>query len=296
VLETHGENAHRPFKNLLTTDIDNMGTRTMHTEIEHMFDLTGKVAMVTGGARDLGFDATSILAAAGSDLAITSRDLSRAEQSAEQIRDRYHIDVLPVRLDQTDFTSVCRVADEVHAWKGGIDILVNNAGGNVGTSPGPLFERTPDDIADLIALNLTGCLYCCRQIGRIMADRGGGKIINIASVAALVGRDRRMYKRNDMAGQPVDYAAAKAGVLGMTRDLAAALGPKGVCVNAISPGGFNRNLPDGFVKDYSERTPLGRMGRDGIDLKGAVLFLATRACDYVTGHNLVVDGGFSIWQ
>ena len=90
-----------------------------------------------------------------------------------------------------------------------------------------------------------------------------------------------------MLGQPIDYAAAKAGIIGMTRDLAGLLSPLGVYVNAISPGGFGpRDLPPGFVKDYSDRTPLGRMGRDGIDLKGAALFLASPASDYVTGHNL----------
>jgi NAD(P)-dependent dehydrogenase (short-subunit alcohol dehydrogenase family) len=100
-----------------------------------------------------------------------------------------------------------------------------------------------------------------------------------------------------MKGQPIDYAAAKAGIIGMTRDLAGLLSPMGVHVNCISPGGFDRGkLPAGFVKDYSDRTPLGRMGRDELDLRGATLFLASRASDYVTGHNLVVDGGFSIWQ
>jgi NAD(P)-dependent dehydrogenase (short-subunit alcohol dehydrogenase family) len=112
-----------------------------------------------------------------------------------------------------------------------------------------------------------------------------------------VGRDRRMYERNNMPGQPVDYAAAKAGVIGLTLDLAGLLSPLGVHVNAISPGGFGpRELPPGFVKDYSDRTPLGRMGIDGVDLKGAALFLASPASDYVTGHNLVVDGGFTLWH
>ena len=130
-----------------------------------------------------------------------------------------------------------------------------------------------------------------------MARQGSGKIINIASMAGLVGRDRRMYEKNGMNGQPIEYAAAKAGVVGMTRDLAGLLSPLGVQVNAISPGGFARStLPAGFVRDYSDRTPMKRMGRDGVDLKGAVLFLAAPASDYVTGQNLVVDGGFSIWR
>jgi NAD(P)-dependent dehydrogenase (short-subunit alcohol dehydrogenase family) len=178
-----------------------------------------------------------------------------------------------------------------------VDVLVNNAGGTPKRTAAHLFNRSPDDMAEVVAVNLLGALYCCKAFGRIMAEQGHGKIINIASIAGLVGRDRRMYERNGMLGQPIDYAAAKAGVIGMTLDLAGLLSPLGVHVNALSPGGFGpRNLPPGFVKDYSDRTPLGRMGRDGLDLKGAALFLASPASDYVTGHNLVVDGGFSTWH
>ncbi|MEO6906909.1 MAG: SDR family oxidoreductase [Abditibacteriaceae bacterium] len=96
--------------------------------------------------------------------------------------------------------------------------------------------------------------------------------------------------------QPIDYAAAKAAIIGMTKDLAAYLGPNGIRVNAISPGGFERGQPEKFIEAYSDKTPLKRMGRDGIDLKGAAVFLASEASAYVTGHNLVVDGGFSMWQ
>lgn len=268
----------------------------MHSEVSSLFDLTKKVAVVTGGARDLGLDAASILAAAGCDLAITSRDGERAEASAALLKERYGVDTLALEMDQSNFSDVERTARAAVQWKGRVDILVNNAGGGSGASPGNLFLREPDDSARLIDINLTGSLYCCREFGRAMAEQGSGKIINIASIAGMVGRDRRMYERSAMKGQPIDYAAAKAGVIGMTLDLAAFFGPKGVYVNVISPGGFDRNLPATFVRDYSDRTPLGRMGRDGIDLKGAILFLASPASDYVTGVNLPVDGGFTMWQ
>ena len=269
----------------------------MHEEIRKMFDLSGKVAVVTGGARHLGYDAACILAAAGCDVAITSRTLERAQEAAEQISRDYAVEVLPQQLDQTDYHQVAQLASRVHEWKDSVDILINNAGGGSGKSVARLFERDPDDISGMIALNLTGVMYCCREFGRIMAEQGGGKIVNIASIAGMLGRDRRMYERAGMNGQPVDYAAAKAGVIGLTRDLAGFLSPMGVYVNAISPGGFNHgDLPEQFVRDYLDRTPLGRWGRDGIDLKGAILFLASPASDYVTGHNLVVDGGFSIWH
>lgn len=268
----------------------------MHNEIVEMFDLRGKVALITGGAVHLGYDMSCVLAGAGCSLVITSRNISRAQESAGKLSQKYGVEVLPLSLDQTVPEQVSKAVKEAHEWKGHIDILVNNAGGGSGKGICHLFERPPEDISKLIELNLTGALYCCREAGKIMAKQHSGKIINIASMAGMIGRDRRMYERSKMAGQPIDYAAAKAGVIGMTRDLAGLLSPMGINVNAISPGGFNRDLPESFVRDYSDRTPLGRMGRDGIDIKGAVLFLASPASDYVTGHNLVVDGGFTVWQ
>lgn len=260
------------------------------------FRLDGKVALITGGARTLGYDMAEALAEAGCHLAITSRQLASAQAAAARLEQAYRIDALPLELDVRDAEQVAAVVATVRAWKGHIDVLINNAGGGSGGGSRRFFDRAAADVADLIATNLTGALFCCKEVAKVMVEQGGGKIINIGSVAGLVGRDRRMYDRNGVNQQAVDYAAAKAGVIGMTRDLAALLAPHGVYVNCISPGGFDRNLPAGFVHDYSDRTPLGRMGRDGVDTKGAALFLASPASDYVTGHNLVVDGGFSIWQ
>ena len=229
----------------------------MHNQIENMFDLTGKVAMITGGARHLGYDAADVLAAAGAHVIVTSRTADSATASAEKLASEYNVDALGLPLDQLEWTNVACCADEAFAWKQRIDILVNNAGG------------------------------------------GSGKIINIASIAALLGRDRKMYDACGMSGQPIEYAAAKSGVIGMTLDMACYFGPMGILVNAISPGGFfgpTRTLSQQFVDMYSEHTALGRMGRDGTDLKGAILFLAAPASDYVTGQNVVVDGGFAIWH
>ena len=260
------------------------------------FRLDGKVALITGGARNLGYDMAQALAEAGSDLVVTSRELARAEAAAKGLSQAYGVEVLPLSLDVREYGQVAAVAASAQQWRGHVDILINNAGGGSEAGPCNLFDRLPEDMVNLIATNLIGSLFCCQAVGRIMAQQHSGKIINVASVAGLVGRDRRMYDRNGMNQQPVDYAAAKAGVIGMTRDLAAVLAPYGVCVNSISPGGFERGQPEGFVRDYADRTPLGRMGRDGIDIKAAALFLASSASDYITGHNLVVDGGFSTWQ
>ncbi|MDO8542972.1 MAG: SDR family oxidoreductase [Opitutaceae bacterium] len=268
----------------------------MHS-LPALFRLDGKIALVTGGARNLGYDMADALAEAGAAVIVTSRTLASAQKAAESLREKHHGETLAIELDQREHSRVAAAVAAAMTWKGRIDILVNNAGGGSGQTPALLFQRDPADVVDMVQSNLLGVLHCCQEVGRIMAKQGSGKIINIASVAGLVGRDRRIYEKNDMKGQPIDYAAAKAGVIGLTRDLAGLLSPLGVHVNAISPGGFARgNLPEGFVCDYGERTPLGRMGRDGVDLKGAVLFLAAPASDYVTGQNLVVDGGFSIWR
>jgi NAD(P)-dependent dehydrogenase (short-subunit alcohol dehydrogenase family) len=268
----------------------------MHSEVSQLFDLTGKVALVTGGARDLGWDAATILAAAGCHVALTSRKAANAAASAKKLAGMYKVHTLGLGFDQTDFAQVLDTLGRILAWKPRIDILINNAGGGVGPSSALLLDREPADIDLMIRTNLTGVLFCCREVGRHMVANKSGKIVNIASIAGLGGRDRRVYARTGLRGQPVDYAAAKAGVIGMTRDLAGYFSPNGVYVNCISPGGFERGQPEAFIREYSDRTPLGRMGRDGIDLKGAILFLSSPASDYVTGQNVTVDGGFVLWK
>jgi len=265
------------------------------TPVSH--PLKDKVAIITGGNGGLGYDMACELAAAGCHVVITSRYPEKLEAPANKIRNEFGVDVLALTLDQCFHDQVKNLAQQAKEWKGHIDILINNAGGGSGASEGDLFKRDPQDMVNLITTNLIGALYCCQEVGRIMSEQGYGKIINIGSIAGMVGRDRTMYRENNKTEQPIDYAASKAGVIGMTRDLAAFMAPYGVCVNCISPGGFRGdNLPKGFVKAYNKATALGRMGEMGQDIGGAALFLATPASDYITGQNLVVDGGFSIWK
>ena len=267
------------------------------SSVRGLFDLAGRTVLVTGGTAGLGRDMCEAFAECGASIIVTSRDRAKAERAASEIARTHTVDALGLEMEQRDFDSVRVVAGKATEWKGKIDVLVNNAGGGSGASKGDLFERSIADIVALIETNLTGVIYCCREVGRVMRDRGVGRIINVASIAGLVGRDRRMYEQAAINEQPVDYAAAKAGVIGLTRDLAAKLAPSGVTVNAISPGGFDKGLlPEGFVRAYSEGTALGRMGSMGSDIKGVALFLASEASRYVTGQNFVVDGGFSIWK
>lgn len=264
--------------------------------VKELFDLRGKVAVVLGGARDLGYDMAEMLADAGCNLLITSRSQESADTAVDKLHSLYDVDVIGGALDITDHAQVQALATQASKWKGHVDILINNAGGGLGLLPTNLFERKPEHISQLINTNLTGTIFSCKAFGRIMVEQKSGSIINIASIAGMLGRDRQMYEKSGLSEQPIDYAAAKAGVIGLTKDLAGFMSPYGVRVNAISPGGFERGQPQAFIDAYSDRTPMGRMGKDGLDLKGAALFLASPASEYVTGHNLVVDGGFSIWH
>ena len=259
--------------------------------------LEGRVALVVGGARHLGHDIASVLASAGASIVVTSRDSGAAGRAADHFASQYGVDALGLAVDVRSPESIESATRAVRDRHGRLDVLVNNAGGGSGGSIGDFFTRPAEDIRRMIETNLTGTMLCSQSFGRLIAEGGSGSIINVGSIAALVGRDRRMYEDGGVEQQPVDYAAAKAGVVGFTRDLAAYLAPTGVRANAISPGGFGpRELPPAFVAEYARRTPLGRMGQDGVDLKGAALFLASDASAYVTGHNLVVDGGFSSWR
>ena len=262
-----------------------------------MFNLKGKVAIITGGASGLGKDMSEVFAENGADLIITSRQKEKAERAAAELMAKYPVKALGLALEVNSPESVEAMAKDAHAWQGHIDVLVNNSGGGSGASEGHLFDRSYEAIENMIKTNLTGTIFVCKAVGAYMKAQESGKIINIGSIAGMVGRDRRMYYKANKMEQPVDYAAAKGGVIALTRDLAAVMAPYGVNVNCISPGGFDKGeLPADFVRLYSDRTALGRMGKIGVDLKGAALFLASAASDYVTGINLAVDGGFSSWQ
>ena len=265
----------------------------MEESLKNLFNLEGKVAVVTGGHAWLGNDMARGLAEFGCSIIITSREQERAQEAADQIAKDYGIEAIGLQLEQKDYDSVQKMADSAYAWKGHIDILINNAGGGSGKGECDFLKRDPALIKNMIEINLIGSMYCSQAIGRYMVQQRKGSIINIGSIAGIVGRDRELYHRTNKMEQPVEYAASKGGVIGYTRDLAAYMAPYGVRVNSISPGGFDKGEVREFVKAYGEITPMRRMGQLGRDIKGAALFLASDASCYVTGHNLAVDGGFS---
>lgn len=267
------------------------------TTIHRLFDITGKVFLVAGGARDLGRDMAEALAEAGAHGVLTSRDASAALETARQISAATGQKLSGLPLDATSEEEVQAIFSKVIREYGRIDILVNCVGGGANAKDAStVFEERPLSAWEAIhRTNLTSTFLLCKHVVPLMKKQGSGCIVNIASIAGVIGRDRRVYPV-DMSPQAIDYASAKAGIIGLTRDLAAYLGPEGIRVNAISPGGFERGQPSSFIRAYSNKTPLRRMGRDGLDIKGAILYLCSEASAYVTGHNLVVDGGFTICQ
>jgi gluconate 5-dehydrogenase len=246
-----------------------------------LFDLSGKVAVVTGGGSGIGRQMATGLAEAGAELVLCARRVERVEEAAAAMPTR----ALALPCDVGDQESVdAMVARVVHEF-GRIDILVNNAGTVWGAAP----EDIPlEGWEKVVRVNLTGVFLCSQSAGRVMIEKGGGKIVNIASVAGLHGAPAEVVNA-------LPYHASKGGVISLTRDLAWKWARHGINVNAIAPGWFPSDMSK-FVLDrnpeLAQRIPLGRFGGPE-DLKGAVVFLASRASDFVTGHTLVVDGGQS---
>jgi len=251
--------------------------------MENLFDLSGKVALVTGTSRGLGQYFGRALAKAGADLVITSRDKSRLMPFKEEIEGLGR-KALPVKLDvlsQSDIGAMVRAAIDEY---GRIDILVNNAGLNIRR---PAAEFGWEDWDTVLNTNLKGAFFVAQAVGKEMIQRNYGRIINIGSCTCVFG----------MEGIG-PYCASRGGVLQMSRSLAAEWGRHGITVNILAPGWFktaqNKALYDNkpWVEYITDRIPLGRPGKPN-DLDGTVIFLASDASAYVTGQILLVDGGFT---
>jgi gluconate 5-dehydrogenase len=254
--------------------------------VKKLFDLTGRVAIVSGGSMGLGLQMAESLAEMGANLVLCARKKDRCEEAAETLRS-HGIQVLALACDVKDKAAIQQVAAETLAKFGRIDILINNAGVSWGT---PVEEMTLEQWDKVLSTNLTGTFLFCQAVGKAMAAQASGKIINIASVAGLGGASADL--------QAIGYHASKGGVIAFTKDLACKWAPHNIQVNAIAPGWFPTHMSGWIIGHRKDsllaKIPLGRFGGDH-DLKGAAVFLASDASAYVTGHVLVVDGGQTAW-
>ena len=272
--------------------------------IRDLFSLKDRVTVITGATERLGYHSAEALAEAGAVVIITSRDGKKAEDAAAKLTQATGGRVEGAALDPAEEKQVAAFFQGVVERHGRIDVLVNNASGRgLTTETGAYAYGHPEDHPldhweYTVRANLTTAFLCLKHVLPIMKKQGSGSIINMSSITACVGRDRWVYDAStEMVPVTSDYSAAKAGVLGLTCDMAAQVGSFGIRVNALLPGGFRRDAhPAEFVKRYSSRTMLGRMGEFDSDLKGAVLFLAADASRYVTGQQLIVDGGFLAYR
>lgn len=252
-----------------------------------MFSLCGKVGVVTGGAGWLGRQMVAALAEAGATIFIASRDLEKLQRQAGLFQSA-GLEVSALLLDQGEERSVVALLESVVTQAGQVDVLVNNAA----LWPMADWSSPAADFARSMQVNATGMFTMTRAFGEYMAAHGGGSIINIGSVFGLVGPDFSLWEGLKPGGLP-DYFFHKGGLLQLTRYAAARFGPHGVRVNMISPGLFFKNQDLPLVERAKARTFLRRMGNE-TDLKGAIVFLASDASAYVTGANLIVDGGYTV--
>ena len=255
-------------------------------DVRELFDLSGKTAIVTGGGSGIGRQMAQALAEAGANLVLCARKVERCEEAAAELAN-LGVRTLGLKCDVRDPDEVQAVVDRTRDELGRIDVLVNNAGTVWGAPP----EDTPlEGWQKVIDVNLTGVFLFSQAVGRTMIEEGGGKIVNIASVAGLGGAPPEVMNA-------IAYNASKGGVIAFTRDLACKWARHAINVNAIAPGWFPSDMSR-FVLDSRpeviEHIPLRRFGGSD-DLKGAIVYLASAASDYVTGHTLIVDGGESAW-
>jgi NAD(P)-dependent dehydrogenase (short-subunit alcohol dehydrogenase family) len=269
------------------------------------FDLTGRVAVITGGAGLLGEQHARAIAAAGGIPVLVDIQPERVDEKAAGLSREFGVAAMGCAADITEQAEMELLRDAILGRFGRLDILINNAANNpkMEASTEVNFSRLENfPLAQWeadIAVGLTGAFLCSKVFGSHMASHGGGAIVNVASDLALIAPDQRIYRQQGVAEhlqpvKPVTYSVVKSALVGLTRYLASYWADHKVRVNAISPGGVYNGQPEDFVARLTNLIPLGRMA--GIsEYQGAIVFLCSDASSYMTGTNLVIDGGRSCW-
>ena len=260
--------------------------------IDELHRLDGKVAVVSGGAGLIGAKLCEILAEAGADIVMVDSNADLAAQEAGRVAGLTGRRVLPRAIDITVEEQVKSLAEQVTGELGHCDILINAAHYKGGAFFATLDQYPLDAWKRVLDVNLTGAFLMCREFGGRMFNGGGGVIVNISSTYGVVSADPRIYGASGI-NSPIAYAATKSGLINMTRYLAIHWRPK-VRANVLVPGGVEANQDPEFIKNYVDRTPLGRMAQRD-DYQGAMLFMCSNASAYMTGAVVTVDGGWTAW-
>ena len=268
---------------------------------KNLFSLTGKVAVVTGGAGLLGQVFCQALVTAGANVAIIDLDKRAADKTAATIKKAETQKVIAVECDITSPESVSAMVQDVVTQLGGIDILLNNAaskGSNLDQFFAPFENYSLQAWREVMAVNIDGLFLVAQSVGSHMKKQGGGSIIQVSSIYGVVAPDQRIYQGSEYNGRaintPAVYSVSKAAVLGLTSYLSTYWSDSKIRVNTLTPGGIASGQNSEFNQNYSNRVPLGRMG-EASELTGALIYLASDASSYVTGQNIIVDGGLSTW-
>jgi len=267
-----------------------------------LFDLTGKAAIVTGGAGILGQHFCAGLAESGAMVAVVDVQEDKARELAQVLAQQYNVQVVGIDCDVSDPASVKTMVARVIAEFGGINILHNNAAAksdDLDAFFAPFEDYSLDQWRKIMSVNIDGMFLVAQAVGKQMIAQGiGGSIIQTASIYGVMAPDHRIYEGSFYLGRqinaPAVYTASKAAVVGLTKHLATYWADKGIRVNTLTPGGTESGQNDEFKRRYSTRIPMNRMA-NAYELVGALLYLASDASSYVTGQNIIVDGGLNTW-
>lgn len=263
--------------------------------IKKLFDLSGRVVILTGAAGLLGMQYAEGLSQVGANVVLADTNFSKCKILAENLRKKYKVTPLPIRVDVTNKKSINKMIKHALEKFSRIDVLVNNAIFPENKKERSVsFEKFSLPIwNEVIQVNLTGVFLCCQEVGKIMVKQKFGVIINISSIYGIKGADQRIYGNSGL-NSTAAYAVTKSGILNLTRYLASYWNKKGIRVNTLTLGGVDNNVDRDFKKKYSYKTMIGRMARKD-EYIGALLFLVSDASSYMTGANLIMDGGWTEW-
>lgn len=262
--------------------------------LKELMDLSGRVALITGGSGYVGSAAGQSLAELGAKIVVLDMEQEKCDAVAAELSETHKVDCVGFAVDLSATDEIATVPARVNERFGRLDIIIHSAAytANVPGWAVPFEEQTVEPWDRAMRINTTAAFLLVQGAKDLLVQSEGGSVLFLSSIYGIVGPDMRLYEGTGM-NNAAGYAATKGGLLQLMRYLATVLAPH-VRVNAISPGGIWRNQPEEFHERYKARTPLGRMATEE-DLKGAIAYLASDLSNYVTGHNLIIDGGWTAW-